>query len=84
MTTGYVQDLELSDDVIGLRCGNKRWVLPTGLGAHVGQPVCRFSAKPNQQDLEESLKRCDDLETAFLAEERAAPAETVIPALILS
>ncbi len=70
----FVMFLGLSDDVSGVRMGTKRWVLPAGLGAHLGVPVYRFAAKPSAADLAAFLGRCDAVIAEFLKEASDLPA----------
>jgi hypothetical protein len=66
----WVQELALSDDIRGLRLGS-RFVLPPGLGGHVGTPVCRFTRKPTVTETAEFIARCPAIITAWIAEQSA-------------
>ncbi len=70
----WIQELALSDDVIGLRAGNAAWRLPPGLGGHVGHAVYRFKKKPLMHELEDFLKRSEKLSEEFLAGEEPGAA----------
>ena len=84
----FVQELQVSDDVYGLMVGTKRWVLPAGLGGHVGVPVYRFPSTPSAADFQAFSDRCGKLVTEWLNEPEnadvqlplAAPAGSNVPA----
>ena len=86
----WVQELGLSTDIRGLRLGS-RWVLPPGLGGHVGMPVYRFAKKPTVVETAAFLARCPDIIKAWRLEQggpvvdpgRAPPVVPPVPTPVL-
>ncbi len=64
----FVHAMQVDTDVSGIRVGTDRWVLPAGLGAHVGAPVYRFPARVANQEKETFFAKTADLVAAWEAD----------------